>query len=300
MKWLRLYHDTPNDPKWRVVSVRSGQPVGNVLAVWMQMLVCASEAEERGTLEGWDDETVAAMLGYAPSVVTVIHACMQGLVLDGIRLSGWEKRQRQDSDDAAERKRRSRANKQSKTPPNGSGGGHAPNGLDCDADCDVTVSSRDKEEMSRDNEQKSRDRHVTASARDRLTESKKDTEAYASGAAAPSGGTVVSFPMDDKSRLFGPVLALLIAALPGRKPDDVRAKVAKAYHALGVEEALDLTARAAVKDEPWSWFCKTIDARTKPKPPAGGRADPNAASANAYFLERYAQAEKQADQWSAS
>lgn len=128
MQWLRLYHDTPNDPKWRVVAVRSGQPVGNVLAVWMQMLVCASEAEERGILEGWDDETVAAVLGYPPAVVTVIRACMQGLVLDGDRLTGWDNRQRA-SDDAGGRQRKTRERRETKPP---GGGGHGGNGHDPD------------------------------------------------------------------------------------------------------------------------------------------------------------------------
>lgn len=102
MQWLRLYHDTPNDPKWRLVAVRSGQPVGHVLAVWMTMLTGASEAEQRGTLEGWDDEIAAAVLGYAPAVVTAIRTAMQGLVLDGFRLTGWDKRQRE-ADDSSTR-----------------------------------------------------------------------------------------------------------------------------------------------------------------------------------------------------
>lgn len=108
MQWLRLYHDTINDPKWRVISVRSKQPVGNVLAVWMQMLISASEATQRGTLEGWDDETSAAVLGYDPEAVTAIREAMQGRVLDGLRLTGWDKRQFP-SDTSAERTRRYRA-----------------------------------------------------------------------------------------------------------------------------------------------------------------------------------------------
>jgi hypothetical protein len=138
MQWLRLYHDTPNDPKWRVVSVRCGQPVGNVLSVWMMMLTCASEAEQRGTLEGWDDEMVAAVLGYAPATVTAIRASMQGLVLDGWRLTGWEKRQKQ-SDTSAERTRRYRTKN---TDDGGDGGASAkkPNGaFTRHGDGDVTV-----------------------------------------------------------------------------------------------------------------------------------------------------------------
>jgi hypothetical protein len=136
MQWLRLYHDTTTDKKWSLVSADSGQPVGVILGVWMEMLICASEATERGTLEGWDDRIIAAHLGFRTDQVAAIREAMQGLVLDGMRLTGWDKRQRQASDDAADRKRRSRANKRPENPPDG---GHGSNGLDQD----VTGQSRD-------------------------------------------------------------------------------------------------------------------------------------------------------------
>lgn len=123
MQWLRLYHDTITDPKWRVVANESGQPEANVLAVWMHMLVNASTSAERGTLEGWNDRVVAAGLGIRTEAVVAIFDAMQGLVLDGNRLTGWEKRQFA-SDDAAEVKRKQRARRR-KTPPDGGGkGGH--------------------------------------------------------------------------------------------------------------------------------------------------------------------------------
>lgn len=123
MQWLRLYHDTPNDPKWRLVARKSGQPVGNVLAVWTCMMVHASESEERGTLVGWDDEIAAAVLEYPIEAVMAIREAMQGRVLDGNRLTGWEKRQRA-SDDVAERVKKHRKTKEN--PPEG--GNSGPNG----------------------------------------------------------------------------------------------------------------------------------------------------------------------------
>lgn len=123
MQWLRLYHDTITDMKWRVVANESGEPVGNVLAVWMQMLINASAAEDRGTLEDWNDRYVAAHLGYPTDAVTAIRKAMQGVVLDGDVLTGWAKRQRS-CDDAAEVKRKQRE-KGRQTPPDGGGnGGH--------------------------------------------------------------------------------------------------------------------------------------------------------------------------------
>lgn len=125
MKWLRLYHETIADPKWRVVANDCGQPEANVLAVWMHMMVNASESKDRGVLEGWNDRVVAASLGIPTEAVTAIRDAMQGLVLDGMRLTGWDKRQRV-SDNVAERKRREREQKNG--PDDGGGGSHGTNG----------------------------------------------------------------------------------------------------------------------------------------------------------------------------
>jgi hypothetical protein len=121
MKWLRLHHDTPNDPKWRLVANDSRQTEANVLAVWVHMMVNASEAGERGTLEGWSDRIVAASLGIPAEAVAAIRGAMQGVVLDGDHLTGWEKRQRA-SDNVAERVKKHRA-KQPETPPPSGGTG---------------------------------------------------------------------------------------------------------------------------------------------------------------------------------
>lgn len=121
MQWLRLYHDTITDHKWRVIANESRQPEANVLAVWMHMLVNASTSGERGTLEGWNDRVIAAGLGIPTEAVSAIRNAMQGLVLDGFRLTGWDKRQRAGDDEAA-KKRKQRAQGQ-KTPPDGGGDG---------------------------------------------------------------------------------------------------------------------------------------------------------------------------------
>lgn len=103
MEWLRYYHDTPTDPKWRVVAAETGLPVHAVVAVWDCMLVCASQAETRGTLESWNDRVVAAALDLKAADVLAIRTAMQGLTLDGDRLTGWAKRQPKREDGAAER-----------------------------------------------------------------------------------------------------------------------------------------------------------------------------------------------------
>jgi hypothetical protein len=107
MDWLRLWHDMPTDPKWKVVARKSGRTIPEVIAVYTHMLVTASKSDQRGTLADWDDEDVAAALDMDTEHVTAIREAMQGKVLDGDSLQGWEKRQPKDPM-AADRKRRQR------------------------------------------------------------------------------------------------------------------------------------------------------------------------------------------------
>lgn len=97
--WFRCYHGAPADPKWKVVAARASHTMSrhvtpaNVLAVWLCMMDCASQADPRGELLGWDDEDVGALLDIPADEVTAIRAAMQGKTLDGNRLKAWEKRQ---------------------------------------------------------------------------------------------------------------------------------------------------------------------------------------------------------------
>lgn len=104
--WVRLWHDMPTDPKWRVVARKSKQPLPCVLAVFTLMLTNASNnAGERGTLLGWDHEDAGAALDMDAADVEAIFDAMQGKVLDGQRLTGWERRQpKREDGTAAERK----------------------------------------------------------------------------------------------------------------------------------------------------------------------------------------------------
>ncbi|HEX7048835.1 MAG TPA: hypothetical protein VF188_01385 [Longimicrobiales bacterium] len=108
MDWFRWHHGTTTDPKWRVVARRSGQPLSAVIAVWAAILEYASESDPRGTIEGMDEEVMAAALDLEPEQIQAIRDAMQGLVLDGDRLTGWDRRQPKREDDSAERVRRHR------------------------------------------------------------------------------------------------------------------------------------------------------------------------------------------------
>ena len=101
--WFRLWTDMVNDPKWRTIARVSKQKVGDVIAVYVHMMTMAANATERGRTEGFNDEDVATALDIDTEQVTAIREAMQGRVLDGDRLTGWEKRQPVREDGASER-----------------------------------------------------------------------------------------------------------------------------------------------------------------------------------------------------
>jgi len=116
-QWLRLWHDMPTDPKWRTIAKASGQRIGDVMAVYCHLLVCASNATERGRTQSFCSEDVASSLDMETEQVQQIIDAMQGRVLESDTLMGWEKRQVAREDGASERAKAWReAKKQAKTP----------------------------------------------------------------------------------------------------------------------------------------------------------------------------------------
>ncbi len=93
----------PNDPKWRTIARVSGQRIGDVMSVYIHVLVCASNATERGRTQSLVCEDVATALDLETSQVEAILGAMQGRVLDGDAVRGWPKRQPMREDGAAER-----------------------------------------------------------------------------------------------------------------------------------------------------------------------------------------------------
>ncbi len=103
-QWLRLWHDMPNDPKWRTIARASKQSIPEVVSVYVHVLVNAStNANERGRTHGLECEDIASALDLNVEQVTAILEAMQGRVLDGDKVTGWEKRQPLREDGAAER-----------------------------------------------------------------------------------------------------------------------------------------------------------------------------------------------------
>lgn len=114
--WLRLWTDMPNDPKWRTIAKVSKQSIPAVMAVYLHILVAAANATERGRTHDVRTEDVANALDLETEQVDAIVNAMQGRVLDGDAVAGWEKRQPSREDGSAERAKSWReAQKQAKT-----------------------------------------------------------------------------------------------------------------------------------------------------------------------------------------
>lgn len=127
-EWLRLWHDMPTDPKWRTIARISKQPISLVQAVYLHLLVDASRNVTRGVTDV-TVEDLASSLDVTEDEIQAILDVMQGRVLDGDQISGWERRQpkREDAGNyetgaksAVERKReqREREKEKLKTPEN--------------------------------------------------------------------------------------------------------------------------------------------------------------------------------------
>ena len=103
-QWLRLWHDMPNDPKWRTIARVSKQSIPSVMCVYLHVLVDASSnATERGRTQSINCEDIATALDLETDQVEAILVAMQGRVLEGDQVAGWDKRQPLREDGAAER-----------------------------------------------------------------------------------------------------------------------------------------------------------------------------------------------------
>ena len=92
MDWLRLWHDMPNDPKWRTISRISGQPISLVQAMYLHLLVDASRNVTRGHVTV-TKEDIASALDVTDEQVELVLCAMQGRVMEGDCVTGWSKRQ---------------------------------------------------------------------------------------------------------------------------------------------------------------------------------------------------------------
>tara|TARA_B100001248_G_scaffold239629_1_gene205020 strand:+ start:2668 stop:3642 length:975 start_codon:yes stop_codon:yes gene_type:complete len=108
--WLRLWNDMPNDPKWRTISRVSGHPITAVMSVYIHLIVSANIECDKGVTQ-CDAEDVASALDLDTECVLQIIDAMQGRVLDGNKVKGWDKRQPIREDNSTERTRAYRKRK---------------------------------------------------------------------------------------------------------------------------------------------------------------------------------------------
>lgn len=117
VEWYRMYHGAPTDPCWLVVGRMAGVVPGMAWSVWTAVLDRASQAGDRGCVEGFDCEAIAAFFGYeTEQVQSVLDALAErGMLVDG-RVAAWDKRQpKRPNDNSLERVRKHRAAKRSVT-----------------------------------------------------------------------------------------------------------------------------------------------------------------------------------------
>lgn len=101
MDWLRLWHDMPNDPKWRTIARLSGESIALVMSTYVHLLVDASRNVTRGHVNV-TLEDIASALDVTEDKIDAILKAMEGRVLSEGAILGWEKRQPKREDSGSE------------------------------------------------------------------------------------------------------------------------------------------------------------------------------------------------------
>jgi len=101
MDWLRLWHDMPNDPKWRTIARLSGESIALVMSTYVHLLVDASRNVTRGHVNV-TVEDIASALDVTDDQIAVILKAMEGRVLADGTILGWDKRQPKREDSGSE------------------------------------------------------------------------------------------------------------------------------------------------------------------------------------------------------
>lgn len=107
MDWFRSHHGAPTDPKWLVIARRAGVKPAEVAAIFWALLDHASQHAERGSIAGFDIETLAGFYDLGEvEIAAVMTALSEKGLLAGDRIASWSRRQpKREDEGAAERKR---------------------------------------------------------------------------------------------------------------------------------------------------------------------------------------------------
>lgn len=232
--WVRLWHDMPTDPKWRVIARKSGQPLATVIATFTMLMVEASRAADRGCVAGFRCEEAAAALDVDDADVSAIIDAMQGRVIIEARLSGWDRRQPKREDDGAAARKAAWKERQSAKRNAAERSGTHGNASDTDTDTDT-----------------------------------EEPEATASGPAAPVE-TGAAPAIDFCKAVFDSGRAILTGSgLDARKAGSL---IGRWRQSLGDAEILTLIrqAEADAVSDPAAWLTAAVETRNgKPRPHRG-------------------------------
>lgn len=140
MSWYRVYHGMPFDSKLAVIAKRCGARRGEVVAVWLAVLDCASQNEERRSTAGINAEEIAFSYDFdVEHVSNILQAFEDKGMIAGGRVAAWERRQvqREREDDSTGRVRKYRERQRQNAKPE-----ETPNETpECESSRDVTPSN---------------------------------------------------------------------------------------------------------------------------------------------------------------
>ena len=104
--WFRSWHGAPTDPKWLAVGKRAKVAPGVASAIAWALMDCASQAEQRGSIEKFSSEIYSSFSGFRVAIIDRVLAAMRDIgMIVGHRLTAWERRQPKREDGSAERAR---------------------------------------------------------------------------------------------------------------------------------------------------------------------------------------------------
>ena len=115
--WFRSWHGAPTDTKWLGIARKADVAPGIVAAIAWALMDRASQAKDRGSIEGYDADGLACFFGCEPDHVDAIVQAMEdkGIISNGF-FTAWEKRQpkREDSSTQRVKAHRKRTKQQAK------------------------------------------------------------------------------------------------------------------------------------------------------------------------------------------
>lgn len=104
--WFRSWHGAPMDPKWLTIAHKASVSPALVATLAWALLDTASQAEDRGSVAGFDVDTFCIFFQVEEREVLAALRVMEArkFIIDG-RLTNWEKRQPVREDNSTDRVR---------------------------------------------------------------------------------------------------------------------------------------------------------------------------------------------------